>query len=144
MRSPDKLKTKYFFRRRVASKLCRVMTCGEEKPIMKSHGSDHVITRGHVSICKTNVLFYKAYTTRVGRVLTNGDRSHPWSHMTLWLRSLLRSYKKLIHNISFSARPIASKLGKRRVSNHKTKWLLNQMVTWQKKLKIENYSKGNI
>ena len=40
------------FRRHMASKLYRVPTCGEAKLIMKSHGSYHVITRGHVSIPK--------------------------------------------------------------------------------------------
>ena len=52
--------------------------------------------------------------------------------------------KNLKHNISFSARPIASKLGKWSGSTRETKWLLNQVVTWQKNLKIENYNKGNI
>ena len=61
----------------MTSKLCRVLTYGEEKLIMKSHGSDHVMTRGHVSISKTNILFYKAYTTRVGRVVTYDDRKPP-------------------------------------------------------------------
>ena len=84
MRSPDKLKTKYFFRRHMASKLCRVLTYGEEKLIMKSHGSDHVIARGQVSIFNTNVIFYKAYTTRVGRMVRYGDRKPPMeSHGSL-------------------------------------------------------------
>ena len=58
----------------MTSRLCRVLTYGEAKLTMKSHGSDHVITRGHVSVWKLIVLFYKVYNTRVGRVVTYGDR----------------------------------------------------------------------
>ena len=39
----------------MATKLYRVPTCGEAKPIMKLHESDHVIARGHVSNRKLNI-----------------------------------------------------------------------------------------
>ena len=40
---------------------------------------------------------------------------------------------------------MAPTLGKWKGSTHKTKWLLNQVLTRQiKKLKIENYNQGNI
>ena len=61
-------------RRRMATKFFRVLTYGEQKLMMKSHCSDPVIIRSHVLNWKLNILFYKAYTIRVGRVVTYGDR----------------------------------------------------------------------
>ena len=51
MRSRDKLRKRNISssRRRMATNFCRVLTYGKGKLIMKSHGSDHVIVRGHVS-----------------------------------------------------------------------------------------------
>ena len=52
--------------------------------------------------------------------------------------------KNLKGNISSSTRTIALKLGKWRSTTHKTKWPLNEVVTWQiKKFKIENCPVGN-
>ena len=42
----------------MTTKLFRVLTYGEAKPIIKLHKSDHVITRGHVSDWKLNNLQY--------------------------------------------------------------------------------------
>ena len=33
----------------MGTKICKVLTYGEAKPIMGLHGSDHAITRSHVS-----------------------------------------------------------------------------------------------
>ena len=50
LRSRDKLK-KFFFSSRslMATKLCKVLTLGDTKPIIKLHDSDHVIARGQES-----------------------------------------------------------------------------------------------
>ena len=54
MRSREKLNY-YFPLEDMACKPWRVLTYGETKPIMKPHGSDHVILKDHVSNRKLNI-----------------------------------------------------------------------------------------
>lgn len=69
-----------------------------------------------------------------------GDR-YGTTHGVMWLFDyvvLWGHMKSLQDNISSSARPMAIKLGRWRGSAHKTKLLLNQVVTWRiKNLKLK-------
>ena len=59
------------------------------------------------------------------------------THVVTWLFDygvLWSHIKKLKGKISPFTKPVATKLGRWRGSDHKTKWPLNQAVTWQ----IEN------
>ena len=72
----------------MASKLCRMLAYGEAKAIMKSYDSDHVIKRSHVKLKTSYLLLYKVYTTKLGRVMTYGDRKLPMeSHNSLTIQS---------------------------------------------------------
>ena len=74
-------------------KLCRGLTYGEAKPIMKSHNFDDVTTKDRVSNWKFNI---SSSTKSIppdlaGRwLMVTG--SHPWSHMSLC--SVARSHEK--------------------------------------------------
>ena len=70
----------------MATKLFRVLTYGQAKPIMKLHESDHVIKRDHVSNWKLN----KSSSTRPIPPHLVGC----W-RMTLWPCSLVSSHEKL-------------------------------------------------
>ena len=96
MRSRDKLRKRNISssRRRMAIELCRVLTYAEAKPIMKLNDSDHMIKSGHLSHWKLNISSSARFVhpDLVGwwRMMTG---SHSWGHMTLWIRSLAKSYK---------------------------------------------------
>ena len=88
-------------------KLCRGLTYGEAKPIMKSHNFDDVITKDRVSNWKFNI---SSSTKSIppdlaGRwLMVTG--SHPWATC---LFAVLRDHTKNLQcNISSSARPMAS------------------------------------
>ena len=116
--------------RYMTTKPWRVLTYGKTKPIVKLHGSDNMIARGHVSDRKLNISSSRrpipAYLAGCWSMVTG---SHPWSHMALWLCKLIRSYEKYTtYYLQF-----CKAYGSWSSSIYKTKWPLNQVVTWQNK-----------
>ena len=83
------------FRRRMITKFGRELTYGKVKPKMNTHDSDHVITRGHVLNWKL-IIFSSLGPVRPDLagswLMVTG--SQPWSHMILWLCSIVRSHEK--------------------------------------------------
>ena len=85
-----KPKKKNSFRRCMIAKIFRMLTHGEATPIINMYNSDHVITRSYVSNWKLNISFSTASIAPelAGRwLMVTG--SHPWSHVTIWLWSLV-------------------------------------------------------
>ena len=107
----------FFSRRSIATKCCRVLTCGEAKPKMKLY--DSLITWSQEVICKIeNILTYYVLFDKVFDHQT-WQRSNLWwqeaPHGVTWpfnYAVLWDHVQNLKHNISFSARPMVSKLGR--------------------------------
>ena len=113
------------FRRCRITKICRVLTYGEMKPIINSSDSDHVITRSYVSNWKL------ISPLRQGLYHQNWQGGDLWwqkaTHGVTWLFDyavLPGHMKNLKRNISSSTRPMDTKYGWWRGLTQKTKWLL--------------------
>lgn len=68
----------------MVNKPYRVLTYGKTKPMVQLHNSDHKSSRVKLKY----LLFYKVYTTRLGRVVTQGDKKPPMkSHDSVTMQS---------------------------------------------------------
>ena len=97
----------------MATKLFRVLTYGQAKPIMKLHESDHVIKRDHVSNWKLN----KSSSARPipGRVLT---------YDSLTMQSCKFTRKAWNENLYLSAKINRAKIFKIDILEKKFTWKL--------------------
>ena len=94
----------------MTTKFCSVLTYVEAKPMKKSHHSDHVIRRGHVSNLKLNI---SSSTRPIPPDLTESwcivTGSHGLIHRVTWLfhyAVLWIHMRNLKCNVSLSTRPI--------------------------------------
>ena len=115
---PKKANTSSFRRCRI-TKICRVLTYGEMKPIINSNDSDHGSNWKLISPLRQS-LYHQNWQ--------GGDL---WwqqaTHGVTWLFDyavLPGHMKNLKRNISSSTRPMDTKYGWRRGLTQKTKWLL--------------------
>ena len=143
MKSRDKLKPKYFFLQKTYGhrtlQSADVWWDKAHNDVTWPWSCDHKRSRAKL---RTEIPFLQGLYHQSWQ---GGDLwGQKAMHGVTWLHDyadLWGHMKNLKRNISFSARLMAPTLVNWKGSTHKTKWLLNQVVTRQmKKLKIENYN----